>query len=58
MFVYDLTICHINFIQNKHAKLDETHQGTQVHFKANLSNVMEILGRMTSKLHETLENTS
>ena len=44
---------HINFIQNKHVKLDKTCLDTQGCFKANLSNVMDIVGRLTSKLHET-----
>ena len=39
---YKFRTSHINFIQNKHVKLDETYQGTQGHFEANLSNVMDV----------------
>ena len=42
----------MSFIQNKHVKLDETYIYTQGHFKENFSNAMDILGRLTSKLHE------
>ena len=53
MFLYEFRTYHINFIQNKHVKLDETCIETQGRFKANLSNVMDVLGCLTSKLHET-----
>ena len=51
--VYEINISHITFIQNKHVKLNETCLDTQGHFKAHLSNIMNVLGRLTSKLHET-----
>ena len=44
---------NMSFIQNKHVKLDETCIDKQGHFKACLSNIMYILGRLTSKLHKT-----
>ena len=53
MFVYDFRTSHINFIQNEHVKLNETYKNTQGRFKANLSNVMDVFGRLNS-LHETL----
>ena len=37
----------------KYVKLNETFQDTQGHFKGNLSNVKDVLKRLTSKLHET-----
>ena len=39
---------HMNLIQNEHIKLDETFLDTEGHFKATLSNVMDVLGRLTS----------
>ena len=42
MLVYDLMTSHTNFTQNKYIKLDETCQDTQGHFKARLSNVMDV----------------
>ena len=42
----------MNFIQNKHVKLDETCLDTKDHLKANLSNVMDVHGCLTSKLHK------
>ena len=47
----------MSFIQNKHIKLDETCIGTQCCFKENLSNVMDVLGRLTSKLYENLHTS-
>lgn len=44
----------MNLIQTEHVKLDETCQDPQGHFKENLSNVMDVLGCLTSKLHEFL----
>ena len=52
MILFDFITSHMNFIQNEHVKLDKTCIDTQGCFKANLSNVMDILGRLTSKLHE------
>ena len=44
MFVYNFRTSYINFIQDKHVKLDETCQDTEGRLKANLLNVMDILG--------------
>ena len=44
----------MNLIQNEHIKLDETHLDVQGHFKAYLSNVLNVLGHLTSKIQETL----
>ena len=52
---YKLNTSHMNFIQNKHVEFDETCLDVQRHFKAYLSNVMDILGNLTSKLYETLK---
>ena len=57
MIIYELKTYHMSFIQNEHVKLDETYIDTQGHPKASLSNVMDILGRLTSKLHETWHTT-
>ena len=43
----------MNFTQNEHVKLNETCLDTKGHFKATFSNFMDVLGRLTSKLHET-----
>ena len=43
----------MNFIQNEHIKLDETCIYTQGYYKANLSNVMDVLGSLNFKLHDT-----
>ena len=53
IFAYEFGTYHVNFIQKKHIKLDETCQDTQGRFKANLSNIMDVFERLTSKLHET-----
>lgn len=44
----------MNFVQNEHVKLKETCIGTQSSFKENRSNVMDVVGHLTSKIHETL----
>ena len=49
MFVHEYITSHMNLIQ-KHVILDESCIDTQGRFKANLSNVMDIFGRLTSKL--------
>ena len=41
--LYDFRTSHMNFIRKEHVKLDEICLDTQGHFKANLSNVMDIL---------------
>ena len=43
----------MNILKNEHVKLDETCLHTQGHFKATLSNVMDVLECLTPKLHET-----
>ena len=53
MLIYEFRTSHINFIQNEQVKLDKTCKDTKGHFKSNLSNVMDVLGRLTSKLNET-----
>ena len=53
MFLYKFRTYHMIFIKNEHVKLDETYIDTQGYFKAHLSNVMDVLGRLTSKFHKT-----
>ena len=53
LIVYEFITFHVNFTQYKNIKLDETFLDTQGHFKANLLNVMDVLGRLTSKLYVT-----
>ena len=53
MFIYDFRTYHMSFIQNEHVKLDKIYIDTEGHFKENLSNVMDVLKRFTSKLYET-----
>ena len=43
----------MSFVENKHVKLYETCLDKLGHFKTRLSNVMDVLERLTSKLHET-----
>ena len=45
----------MNFIRNKHVKLDETCIDTQGRLKANLPNIMEVLGRSPPNImkHDT-----
>ena len=54
MFVYGFGTYHMSFIKNEHVNLYETYIDSQGRFKANLSKVMDVLGRLTSKLLETL----
>ena len=49
---YDFRSSHVNLIKNEHVKLNETRLDTQGCLKENLSNVMDVLGRLTSQLHE------
>ena len=42
------------FIQNEHVKLDEKYIDTQVRLRTSLSNVMGILGCLTSTHHKNL----
>ena len=44
----------MNFIKKEHVKLNEICLDKQCHFKAFISNVMDVLGRFTSNLHKTL----
>ena len=53
ILIYKFRTSQINFIQNKHVKLNETCEETQGRFNAKDSNVMDVLGRLTSKLHKT-----
>ena len=53
MIFNEFNISAINLIQNEQVKLDEICLDTQGHFKAHLSNFMDVLGHLTSKLHET-----
>ena len=48
--IYEVWTYHTNFIQNEHVNLYETCLDTQDHFKANLSNVMDVLGRLASNI--------
>ena len=43
----------MNFTQNEHVENDETHLDTQDRIKATLSNIMDVLGCLTYKLHKT-----
>ena len=40
---YEFNTTHINFIKSEHVKLNVTCLDTQGHFKAHLSNVMDVL---------------
>ena len=52
--LFNFNTSHINFIQNKYVKLDETRLDVQGRLKAYLSKALDVLGRSTSKLHENL----
>ena len=54
MILNEFRISPMNFIQNEHVKLDETCLDTQGSFKATLSNVIDVLGRLTSKLQKNM----
>ena len=47
--IYVFRTPHINSIKNEHVKINKTSQDTKGPFKANHSNVMDVLGRLTSK---------
>ena len=51
---YKFNTSHMNFIQNEDVKLDETRLDVQGQLKTYLSNTLDVLGRLTSKIHETL----
>ena len=50
MFVHEYITSHMNLIQ-KRVILEETCIDRQGRFKEKLSNVIDVLGRLTSKLH-------
>ena len=53
MISYKFNTYHMNFIQNEYVKLDETFLGVQGRLNAYLSNALDVLGCLTSKLHAT-----
>ena len=53
IIVYDFRTYKMNFIQNAQVKVDKTCLETQSRSKPNLSNTMDVLGRLTSKLLKT-----
>ena len=53
ILVYKFVSYNIIFIMNEHVKPDKTCIDTQGHFKVNLSNVMDVLRRLISKLQKT-----
>ena len=53
--VYKFNTYHVNLIQKEHVKLDETFLAVQDRLKAYLWNTLDVLGRLTSKLNETLD---
>ena len=50
MLVYKFRTYNMILIQNEHVKIDETYIDTQGRFKENHSSVMDVLGRLASKL--------
>ena len=54
MILYKFNTYHINFIQNEHVRFNKTFLNIQGRLKAYLSNTLDVLGRLTSKLIETL----
>ena len=53
ILLYDFITYHMNFIQKEHVKLDETCIDARGRLKANLPNVMNVVGHLTSKLNKT-----
>ena len=53
MTLYEFNTSHMNFDPKQTRKLDETCLDIQGRSKAHLSNIMDVLGRLTSKLHKT-----
>ena len=43
----------MSFVKNEHVKLNKTYIDTQGSPKESLSNVMDVFGRLPSKLYET-----
>ena len=52
---YKFNTYHMNFIENEHVKLDETRLNVQGLLKPYLSNALDVLGHLTSKLQKTLK---
>ena len=46
MFVYEFRIYHMSFVKKEHIKRDKTYIDTQGRFKANLSNIIDVLRRL------------
>ena len=55
MIFYKFETFHMNFIQNEHIKLADSRLNVNGRLKAYLSNALDVLGHLTSKLHETLK---
>ena len=55
--VYKFNTYHMNFIQNEHVKLNKTILDIKGRLKEYLSNALDVLGRLTSKLHKSLTTT-
>ena len=53
MIIHDSLNSYMNLIQKEQLKLIETCLEKQGHLKATSSNIMDVLGRLTSKLHIT-----
>ena len=53
IILYMFRTSQMTFIQSEHVKLDKTWLETQGHFKESFSKVMDVVGRLTSKHHET-----
>ena len=51
--LYMFNTSHMKFILNEHIRLDKKHLDVQGHFKAYLSNVVDVLGHLTFKLYKT-----
>ena len=56
--VHMLGTLHININQNENVKHAKIHLNVQAHLKAYLSNVMDVLGRLTSKQCENLNTAN
>ena len=54
MILYEFITLHLNFIQKEHVKFNETCLNVQGRLKTYLSNTLDVLGHLTSKLHENL----
>ena len=56
--VYMLGMSHIHLNKNEHVKYAKANLNIQACIKVNISNVKDILGRLTSKHHQTLDIAS